>query len=453
MYENCLFMKRKLMPYLIATTIALIALLISQVIWIDLSRRQKKEGREAQFNESFDKAFSYSVFGNASTSTSPFIKLEKVDSIPEKDKDDTKEITKLKDINNYDNVAKMLESAFFLNRLKEGKVSLQYLDSMICDRARDMGKISSSRLVIYDAQDNAIDSLTNSYNQSGRLFSKTYRAERIIANPDNRYTLRAEYRIGEQGNLRNMSIATAVSFIASLIIIIVLFLLIRTLKHRHNEIVQMERSFHGAIHDLKSPLAFVYLSLSSMEEEESNPHKKMNLTLSADRVLFLSDKIKRTIQSGRNINRITEKEKQKVYVFDIIEQIETEIRAMFFEKDIRFEHVISSKLAVRILPDLFEAALRTLIENAVKYNDNPPVVKIAVMHNMNTIQFTIEDNGIGIPQRQQKRVFRPYYTSDKKDGTGIGLYYAQRIVKAHGGSISVKSEEGKGSMFTITIPS
>jgi signal transduction histidine kinase len=283
--------------------------------------------------------------------------------------------------------------------------------------------------------------------------SKTYRAERIIANPDNRYTLRAEYRIGEQGNLRNMSIATAVSFIASLIIIIVLFLLIRSLKRRHNEIVEMERSFHGAIHDLKSPLAFVYLSLSSMEEEEANPHIKMNLTLSADRILFLSDKIKRTMQSGRNINKITEKEKQKMYVFDIIEQIETEIKAMFSEKEIQFENVISSELAVRVLADLFEAALRTLIENAVKYNNNTPVVKIAAIHNMNTIQFMIEDNGIGIPLRQQKRLFRPYYTSDKKDGTGIGLYYAQRIVKAHGGFISVKSKMGKGSLFIITIPS
>lgn len=453
MYENCLFMKRKLMPYLFATTIALIALLISQVIWIDLSVRQKKESRDTQFSESFEKAFSFSAFSNATTSNAPYIKIEPIDSIPEKDIYNAKNITDLGSINNYDDVAKMLENAFFLNRLKEGEVSLHYLDSLICNRAGVMGKVSSSRLAIYDAQNSVIDSLENAFNLSGRLFSKTYKAERIIANPYNRYIVRAEYRIAEQGNLRNMSIATMVSFIASLIIITVLFLLIRTLKRRHNEMVTMERSFHGAIHDLKSPLAFVYLSLSSMEEEEANPHKKMNLTLSADRVLFLSDKIKRTMQSGRNIQKISDKEKQKVYVFDLVEQIETEIKAMFFEKDIRFEHVISSKLAVRILPDLFEAALRTLIENAVKYNDNPPVVKIAVMHNANTTQFMVEDNGVGIPPQQQKKLFRPYYTSDKKDGTGIGLYYAQRIVKAHGGSISVKSEEGKGSMFTITIPS
>ena len=197
-------MKQKLMPYLLATTIALIALLISQVIWIDLSRRQKKEGREAQFTESFDKAFSYSAFGDVANSTTPSFTVQQVDSIPEKDKGT--QIAKLDKINSYDDAAKMIENAFFLNRLKRGEISLQYLDSLIQDRARDMGKISSSRLVIYDAQDNVIDSLANAYNQSGNIFSKTYAAERIIANPDNRYTVRAEYQIEEQGNLRNMSI-------------------------------------------------------------------------------------------------------------------------------------------------------------------------------------------------------------------------------------------------------
>lgn len=126
---------------------------------------------------------------------------------------------------------------------------------------------------------------------------------------------------------------------------------------------------------------------------------------------------------------------------------------MFSEKYILFEHAFDSELAVRVLPDLFEAALRTLIENAVKYNDNPPVVKIAAMHNDDTTQITVEDNGIGITKQQQRKLYRPYYTSDKKDGTGIGLYYAQSIVKAHGGDISVVSQGGKGSVFTLTIPS
>jgi signal transduction histidine kinase len=59
---------------------------------------------------------------------------------------------------------------------------------------------------------------------------------------------------------------------------------------------------------------------------------------------------------------------------------------------------------------------------------------------------------MGITKQEHKKLFRPYYTSDQKEGTGIGLYYAQRIVKAHYGIISVESEPGKGSLFTITLP-
>ncbi len=125
---------------------------------------------------------------------------------------------------------------------------------------------------------------------------------------------------------------------------------------------------------------------------------------------------------------------------------------MFAEKDIRFENTIDSELAVCVLPDLFEAVLRTLIENAVKYNDNRPIVNMTATHDANLVKITIEDNGMGITKQEQKKLFRPYYTSDQKEGTGIGLYYAQRIVKAHDGTISVESEPGKGSLFTITIP-
>ena len=94
---------------------------------------------------------------------------------------DFENLPDLNNINNYDEAAKMVENAFFLNRLKEGKISLASLDSLIRNRSMDMGKVSSSRLALYDADDVAIDSLSNSYNLSGKLFSNVYFAERIIA--------------------------------------------------------------------------------------------------------------------------------------------------------------------------------------------------------------------------------------------------------------------------------
>lgn len=65
------------------------------------------------------------------------------------------------------------------------------------------------------------------------------------------------------------------------------------------------------------------------------------------------------------------------------------------------------------------------------------------------ISFT--DTGVGIPKENQKRLFNPFFTT-KKEGTGLGLAITHRIIEAHGGTISLESREGNGSVFTVTLP-
>jgi len=67
----------------------------------------------------------------------------------------------------------------------------------------------------------------------------------------------------------------------------------------------------------------------------------------------------------------------------------------------------------------------------------------------------VSDNGTGIPKKDQRRIFTAFFRSDRHTsvkGHGIGLTSVKQIVKAHGGTIQLKSEEGKGSVFTISIP-
>ncbi len=102
-----------------------------------------------------------------------------------------------------------------------------------------------------------------------------------------------------------------------------------------------------------------------------------------------------------------------------------------------------------------ELALSNLVHNAIKYSPEHSTINIKIKQDNAETTFTISDNGMGIPQSEQKNIFNRYFRAGNAlltQGTGIGL----NIVKSHlenlGGSISFTSEENKGSTFTIKIP-
>ena len=98
-----------------------------------------------------------------------------------------------------------------------------------------------------------------------------------------------------------------------------------------------------------------------------------------------------------------------------------------------------------------------LISNSLKYSVEKPFIRIETRNTGKSIIITVSDNGIGIPPREFKRIFEKYYRISTGDthttkGFGIGLYYVKTVVKAHEGSITVHSENQKGSTFTIILP-
>ena len=180
--------------------------------------------------------------------------------------------------------------------------------------------------------------------------------------------------------------------------------------------------------------------------------KKSSLSLTADRVSFLTDKIMRLLKSAQNIDKIDESDKTDVSLYDVLEQIEGEMHTMFPKKKISFKNQADANFTIHVLPDLIEASIRIIIENAVKFSGEVPVVVISAIQDVDNIKISIADNGVGMSRRQMKNIFKPYFTTDTLKGNGIGLYYAQSIVKAHNGKISVKSGVGNGSEFIITLP-
>jgi signal transduction histidine kinase len=103
-------------------------------------------------------------------------------------------------------------------------------------------------------------------------------------------------------------------------------------------------------------------------------------------------------------------------------------------------------------------ALVNLLDNALKYTpDQKRIVVRACRDGESFVQFVVSDNGIGIPVREQRRIFRRFYRVDQRlaretGGIGLGLSIVELIARGHGGTVTVRSEPGAGSAFTMRVP-
>lgn len=106
-------------------------------------------------------------------------------------------------------------------------------------------------------------------------------------------------------------------------------------------------------------------------------------------------------------------------------------------------------------PHLVHDILVNLLSNAVKYSTVNGHVEFEVTRHGGDIGFRIADNGIGIPEAEQAKLFEPFHRASNTgriEGTGLGLSIVKSYVDAHHGHIEFASKEGEGSIFTVTIP-
>jgi signal transduction histidine kinase len=213
-------------------------------------------------------------------------------------------------------------------------------------------------------------------------------------------------------------------------------------------------------HELKTPLASMRLLVDSLLDDERFDAKKTRdyLQLIAGENLRLT----RLIENFLTLARI-ERDRQKFAFAEtrpeaVIESAVQVMRERLKSATCHLEVDVSPDLPrIQADEDALVMVLLNLLDNAYKYTPAEKRILLHAYREAGQVVFEVEDNGIGIAPRDQKRIFRRFYQVDQRlaratGGCGLGLSIVEFIARAHGGAVRVKSQPGAGSTFRVSLP-
>ncbi len=215
-----------------------------------------------------------------------------------------------------------------------------------------------------------------------------------------------------------------------------------------------------AAHELRGPITVIRGYLDVLGDElspifEGDQQELFNrLVVSSNRLSGYIDNILNTSKYDRRHLKMHLMEENVTSIYDTISD------------DMKMRAGAQNRLlSVNLPSDLPTVAadrasmsevLGNLIDNALKYSNEGGAVTVSAKKNGDFVDISVEDNGIGMPESVISNLFQKFYRSHRSretvPGTGIGLYISKAIVESHGGTISVQSEDGKGSTFTVSLP-
>lgn len=269
--------------------------------------------------------------------------------------------------------------------------------------------------------------------------------------------VQAKVDITPSSFIRN-SIETLISTILlALIIVFCVGYQMTAIRYKEDLLRNREVSLHGTVHDLKAPLASILLKLGFIKDSIKDADLQEMIDSSERQIKNLANTIKTILITSKASESKLVINKEQIDIIELTKQAQEQIDINYASKphaigihDHREENAL-----VYADKYLIENVMHNLMENAVKYSDKEANVEVNIKQDEHFTIISVSDHGVGIDKKYQKKIFEQFYripATHHKSGYGIGLAMVKYAVKAHGGTIKVVSELGKGSTFTFTLP-
>jgi signal transduction histidine kinase len=210
----------------------------------------------------------------------------------------------------------------------------------------------------------------------------------------------------------------------------------------------------GVSHEIRNPLAALFLHVDVLEEElkRPGPESPAQVTEALAEMRTNLARLEDVVQDYLTLLRTSQVERTPHDLGTALRAWAAEWQSLAVDQNVLLRLEGLEELGtVAVHANLLFRALLNLVQNAVDAMPHGGTLTLAGQGTATHVQLSVRDTGSGIPAEYLATIFEPLHTS-KPGGTGLGLYLVQEIVTAHGGQLSVESVAGQGTTFTLTLP-
>ncbi len=230
---------------------------------------------------------------------------------------------------------------------------------------------------------------------------------------------------------------------------------------KQKRLSEIQKDFiNNMTHEFRTPLSTIALSAEVLRQqaEQIQPERTRNYTTIIEQeTKRMRQHLERMLQIARTDKADLQLKLTEQNIHLLIEETVNNLKPLFDEKQAQVNLQLQA-IRFTCLADKHHLtnALFNLIDNALKYVNQLPVITVSTFNQDKHIIISIQDNGIGIEKDQQKRIFQKFYRVPTGNvhnvkGFGLGLSYVKQVVEAHKGKISVNSAKDLGSTFQIIL--
>ena len=204
----------------------------------------------------------------------------------------------------------------------------------------------------------------------------------------------------------------------------------------------------GIAHEVGNPLTSISGIVQMLDRRDPDEYTRAKLALVTGQLARIQNILRELVTFSRPASDLS----GRVSTRDVIEEA---LGIAKYYKGGKNRNIVSrvpdDLPAIVGVRDQLVQVIFNLVLNAIDATGKGGGIVVDAQREGNRVEWTVADDGIGIDPAVQSRLFRPYFTT-KKQGTGLGLFVIRRIVEAHGGTVVVESEPGKGTTFRVSLP-